>query len=100
MPLYEYRCRSCDNLYQRIERVSEPSIAVCPECGGEARRLLGAPALQFKGSGWYVNDYGKGNGNGATPAETEKAAAAAESPAPSRPDKKNKPEKKSDAKVA
>jgi putative FmdB family regulatory protein len=98
MPLYEYRCQTCDNLYQRIERVSEPSIAVCPECGGEARRLLGAPALQFKGSGWYVNDYGKGNG--ATPAETEKATASAESSTPSKPDKKKKPEKKSDAKVA
>ena len=83
MPLYEYRCQTCDNLYERIERVSEPTTAVCPKCGGEARRLLGAPALQFKGSGWYVNDYGKGHGNGpgTTPSEKEKAAASVDSPA-------------------
>ena len=102
MPLYEYRCQTCDHLYERIERVSEPTAAVCPKCGGEARRLLGAPALQFKGSGWYVNDYGKGHGNdpGATPSEKEKAAASADSPAASPAKTEKKKEKKSDAKVA
>lgn len=64
MPLYEYQCQECENRFERIERVSAPSDGVCPSCGGAARRLLGAPALQFKGSGWYVTDYGKGNGNG------------------------------------
>ena len=63
MPLYEYQCRDCETHFERIERVSAPSDGVCPSCGGRARRLLGAPALQFKGSGWYVNDYGKGHGN-------------------------------------
>ena len=54
----------------------EEQMRVCPECGGAAHRLLSPPALQFKGSGWYVNDYGKGNGNGASPdrKEVEKAA--------------------------
>ena len=61
MPLYEYQCQSCDTHFERIERVSSPTDGVCPTCGSAARRLLGAPALQFKGSGWYVNDYGKGN---------------------------------------
>lgn len=66
MPLYEYQCRSCDTHFERIEKVSSPTDGVCPSCGQAARRLLGAPALQFKGSGWYVTDYGKGNGG--TPA--------------------------------
>lgn len=68
MPLYEYQCQDCDTHFERIERVSSPTDGVCPSCGGAARRLLGAPALQFKGSGWYVNDYGKGSSG--TPAST------------------------------
>ena len=66
MPLYEDQCHNCDTHFERIEKASAPSDGVCPSCGGAARRLLGAPALQFKGSGWYVTDYGKGNGG--TPA--------------------------------
>ena len=62
MPLYEYQCERCDRHFERIEKVSAPTAGVCPDCGGPARRLLGAPALKFKGSGWYVTDYGKGNG--------------------------------------
>lgn len=70
MPLYEYQCQDCETHFERIEKVSSPTDGVCPSCGGVARRLLGAPALKFKGSGWYVTDYGKGNGN--RPAQTEK----------------------------
>ncbi len=62
MPLYEYECRKCGKRTQRIQRVSAVPLAECPLCGGELHRLLGVPALQFKGSGWYVTDYGKGNG--------------------------------------
>jgi putative FmdB family regulatory protein len=62
MPLYEYQCQECDGRFERIERASTPTDGVCPDCGGTTRRLLGAPALKFKGTGWYVNDYGKGNG--------------------------------------
>lgn len=71
MPLYEYQCQNCDNHFERIEKVSSPTDGVCPSCGSAARRLLGVPALQFKGSGWYVNDYGKGNGG--TPASQAEA---------------------------
>jgi putative FmdB family regulatory protein len=62
MPLYEYQCERCDRHFERIEKASAPTAGVCPDCGGPARRLLGAPALKFKGTGWYVTDYGKGNG--------------------------------------
>jgi len=65
MPLYEYRCRECDHVYEKLERMSAPTTGTCPECGGKTTRLLGVPALQFKGSGWYVTDYGKGTGGAA-----------------------------------
>ena len=80
MPLYEYECFVCKTRFERIQRVSAEPVRECPECGGPVRRLLGAPALQFKGSGWYVTDYGKGNG--AVPAATRGESA-----------KESKPEK-------
>ena len=66
MPLYEYECFLCHHRFERIQRATDAQLAKCPACGGEVRRLLGVPALQFKGSGWYVTDYGKGNGGGST----------------------------------
>ena len=66
MPLYEYECFVCGHRFERIRRVEEASNMTCPECGGSVRRLLSAPALQFKGSGWYVTDYGKGNSSRST----------------------------------
>ena len=74
MPLYEYQCKKCHSLTERIQKFSDPPLAVCPRCGGELEQLLSAPAVQFKGSGWYVTDYAKkatssgaSGGNGATP---------------------------------
>ncbi len=61
MPLYEYQCYVCKHRFERLQKVAAGVIKDCPSCGGAVRRLLGAPALQFKGSGWYVTDYGKGN---------------------------------------
>jgi putative FmdB family regulatory protein len=63
MPLYEYRCNKCETVFERIQKFSDPPEADCPECSGTSERLLSAPAIQFKGSGWYVTDYaGKGSG--------------------------------------
>lgn len=100
MPLYEYRCQDCGLRFERIEKASELKDGTCPECGEIAHRLIGAPALQFKGSGWYITDYGRGDGNGSSPTarETENAKAAAESTTDSQVNKKT--EKKADAKVA
>jgi putative FmdB family regulatory protein len=70
MPLYEYRCDSCGFRFERIERPSSPTARACPQCEHEAKRLLGVPALQFKGSGWYVTDYGRGSAQ-SPPADTE-----------------------------
>jgi putative FmdB family regulatory protein len=66
MPLYEYECFLCNHRFERIRKVADAARVSCPECGGKVRRLLGVPALQFKGSGWYVTDYGKGNGGRST----------------------------------
>jgi len=66
MPLYEYECFLCHHRFERIQKVSADPICKCPACGGAVRRLLGIPALQFKGSGWYVTDYGKGRTAGTT----------------------------------
>ena len=57
MPLYEYQCTQCAERVEIIQRVSDPLYSRCPKCGGEMRKLLSAPALQFKGSGFYKTDY-------------------------------------------
>jgi putative FmdB family regulatory protein len=60
MPLYEYQCESCNNRFERIQKFSDPPIETCPACGkGPVRKLLSSPAIQFKGSGWYITDYAK-----------------------------------------
>ena len=65
MPLYEYQCKSCHTLTERIQKFSDPPLTVCPHCGGELEQLISAPAVQFKGAGWYVTDYArKGSGGG------------------------------------
>ena len=58
MPLYEYKCVKCGKRYEKIESLSAPEKQKCPKCGGRAERQIAAPAIQFKGSGWYVTDYG------------------------------------------
>jgi putative FmdB family regulatory protein len=59
MPLYEYQCKKCHHRFERIQKFSDPHIKKCPECGGPVEQLLSPPAVQFKGSGWYVTDYAK-----------------------------------------
>ena len=59
MPLYEYECKKCHHRFERIQKFSDPHVKKCPECGGPVEQVISAPAVQFKGSGWYVTDYGK-----------------------------------------
>lgn len=82
MPLYEYKCVKCGRRTEKIESVSGPHLKKCPHCGGKVESLISAPAIQFKGSGWYVTDYaGKkpsgeaGSAKDEKPAETKEAAA-------------------------
>jgi putative FmdB family regulatory protein len=64
MPLYEYECENCGDLFEVIQKFADEPLTQHEKCGGKVHRILSAPALQFKGSGWYVNDYAKG-GNSA-----------------------------------
>jgi putative FmdB family regulatory protein len=57
VPLYEYQCTKCNKRTEKIESVAGPHLKNCPHCGGKVERLQSAPAIQFKGSGWYVTDY-------------------------------------------
>jgi len=59
LPLYEYRCLRCDAHFERIQKFSDPPIEICDVCGGALEQLLSSPAIQFKGSGWYVTDYAR-----------------------------------------
>jgi putative FmdB family regulatory protein len=59
MPLYEYLCESCGRKVEALESFSGKRLSVCDRCGGRLKRLISAPAVQFKGSGWYVSDYGR-----------------------------------------
>lgn len=58
MPLYEYQCTSCGERVEKIQKFSDPPITECEACGSKLKRLVSSPAIQFKGSGWYVTDYG------------------------------------------
>ena len=61
MPLYEYQCEACAHRFERIQKFSDPLLTDCPRCDGSVRKLVSSPAIQFKGTGWYVTDYaGKG----------------------------------------
>src|SRR6185436_18852473 len=60
MPLYEYECEACNHRFERIQKFSDPLVETCPKCGkGPVRKLISSPAIQFKGSGWYITDYAK-----------------------------------------
>jgi putative FmdB family regulatory protein len=62
VPLYEYECEKCTDRFEVIQKVDAKPLRRCPKCGGKVNRLISAPAIQFRGSGWYVTDYGKGTG--------------------------------------
>lgn len=74
MPLYEYQCDACGHRFEVIQKFSDEPIAVCPKCEGSVRKLLSSPAIQFKGSGWYITDYARkpSGGQGAGKSDSEK----------------------------
>jgi putative FmdB family regulatory protein len=72
LPLYEYRCLKCDRHTEKIEKMDGPHLKKCPHCGGKMESVITAAAIQFKGAGWYVNDYGKKT-SGGDAAKSDKA---------------------------
>jgi putative FmdB family regulatory protein len=84
VPIYEYECQNCGHRVELIQQRSDAPLAECPKCHGAVKKLLAAPALQFKGSGWYITDYsnkGKEKPDG-KPAETSDTKPAGDSAAP------------------
>src|SRR5262249_3189308 len=84
MPIYEYECLSCGKRTEVLQKMSDAPLAACPNCGGEVKKLISAPAFQLKGSGWYATDYGGKKGGGASETKTEGKS---ESKAESKPEK-------------
>jgi putative FmdB family regulatory protein len=66
MPIYEYGCEKCKRKTEAIQQVGEKRLRICPHCGGKLKKLASAPAIQFKGSGWYVTDYAKSSSSGSS----------------------------------
>lgn len=64
MPLYEYQCDACAHRFELIQKFSDPPAESCPTCGGTVKKLLSSPAIQFKGSGWYITDYARAGKSG------------------------------------
>ena len=83
MPLYEYQCESCSVRFERIQKFSDPPVATCPSCGGSVKKLMSSPAIQFKGTGWYITDYAKkssGDAAGTTKSKSEGSSSDASAP--------------------
>lgn len=83
MPLYEYQCNACGHRFEIIQKFSDEPVRVCPQCGGEVTKLISSPAIQFKGTGWYITDYARkgqsanGGGEGRKSADSESGAKSA-----------------------
>lgn len=91
MPLYDYRCDKCDETFEVLQKFSDEPLKVHEGCGGQVERLISPPALQFKGTGWYVTDYAKGGKSPSTAASNGHSESKSES---------KKTETKSDSKPA
>ena len=71
MPLYEYECTACHKHTEKIQKFSDPEITVCPHCSGHLERVVSAPAISFKGGGWYADGYGNAKPKSASDSKTE-----------------------------
>jgi putative FmdB family regulatory protein len=91
LPLFEYQCQKCGVRIEKIEKFTAPTSAKCASCGGKIERLLSSPAIQFKGTGWYITDYARksstpaGSNGSSSKSESKTETAKAATPAPSKP---------------
>ena len=95
MPLYEYLCKKCGHVFEKIVKFSDGPIKKCPECGGVVEQTISAPAVQFKGSGWYVTDYAKKSQSSSSSSDGGKDSKESKDSKDSKDSKKD--EKKSDS---
>src|SRR5688572_12694009 len=77
MPLYEYQCDACGRRFELIRKFSDPPLEKCPSCGGAVQKLVSSPAFQFKGTGFYITDYGKKEQPSTSQSDEARADAAA-----------------------
>jgi putative FmdB family regulatory protein len=82
MPLYEYECDACGHRFEKIQKFSDPLEDTCPKCGGHVHKLISSPAIQFKGSGFYITDYPKGDKGSAPKSDGGKSDKAAKADKP------------------
>jgi putative FmdB family regulatory protein len=92
MPIYEYGCEKCKRKTEAIQQVGEKRLRICPHCGGKLKKLASAPAIQFKGSGWYVTDYAR--------AKTEEKSSSGSEKTESHSEKAERVEKAADEKAS
>jgi putative FmdB family regulatory protein len=93
MPLYEYQCDACGHRFEKIQKFSDPLEDTCPKCGGPVHKLMSSPAIQFKGSGFYITDYPKGEKGSAPKSDGGKKAAAEKADASPKAEKSEKSDK-------
>jgi putative FmdB family regulatory protein len=109
MPLYEYVCQDCKRKTEVLQRMKERPLRICPHCGGRLKKAFSAPAIQFKGSGFYITDYARGTNagkSGETPktgsdsksSEAKASESKASEPKPSEPKKEKASEAKTGSK--
>jgi len=103
MPLYEYQCKKCKHRFEQIQKFSDKPVKKCPKCGGPVEKLISTSSVQFKGSGWYVSDYGrKGSAGQSSSSSSESDGGSKESkdskdsPKDSKDTKETKDSKKDD----
>ncbi|HZY61182.1 MAG TPA: zinc ribbon domain-containing protein [Edaphobacter sp.] len=85
MPLYEYECTACHRRTEKRQKFSDPEITVCPYCNGHLERVLSAPAVSFKGGGWYADGYGNAKPKSSSASESKSPSSSADSNTPSSP---------------
>ena len=101
MPIYEYQCTKCNERTEVIQKFTDPPYAVCDKCGGDVRKLMSAPAIQFKGSGFYKTDYASAASKAETKAgssETKSESSSSGDSKPSESKSETKSESKSESK--
>jgi putative FmdB family regulatory protein len=98
MPLYEYQCDKCAHRFEVIQKYSDAPIGECPKCGGPVKKLFSSPAIQFKGSGFYITDYAR-KGESATTKSGEAKSDSTTSESKSESKSEAKPETKTESKT-
>ncbi|HEX2120300.1 MAG TPA: FmdB family zinc ribbon protein [Thermoanaerobaculia bacterium] len=99
MPLYEYECTQCAERVEIIQNLSDPPYSHCPKCGGDMKKLFSAPAIQFKGTGWYKTDYAGSGKKSESKSETPDSKTESKSEAKTESKSEPKSETKSESKA-